>query len=73
MEKEESETVARQEKADHRLRERLGRDDNDSDDGDNNHGDPEETLFWTEEVEAELSRWDEEKFKLEEVRIENRE
>lgn len=29
---------------------------------------PEETLFWTEEVEAELSRWDEEKFKLAEVK-----
>ena len=27
----------------------------------------EETLFWTEEVEAELNRWDEEKFKLAEV------
>jgi len=51
MEKEEAETIARQEKADHRLKERL-----------------EETLFWTEEVEAELNRWDDEKFKLAELR-----
>ena len=29
----------------------------------------EETLFWTEEVEAELNRWDEEKFKLAKVRM----
>ena len=27
----------------------------------------EETLFWTEEVESELNRWEDEKFKLAEV------
>jgi hypothetical protein len=70
MEKEEAETVASQEKADHRLKERLGKDYYDIDVGGVNYGDPEETLFWTEEVEAELNRWDEEKFKLAEVRIE---
>ncbi len=39
-----------QEKADHRLKERL-----------------EETVFWSEEVEAEVMTWAEEKFKLAEV------
>merc|ERR1719410_2458637 len=50
MEREDAEVQVGQEKADHRLKERL-----------------EETLFWTEEVESELNRWEDEKFKLAEL------
>ena len=67
MEKEEAETVASQEKADHKLKERLGKDNIDMNYNGENQDITEETLFWTEEVESELNRWDDEKFKLEEV------
>ena len=67
MEKEEAETVAIQEKADHKLKERLGKNHIDMTDNGESQDIAEETLFWTEEVESELNRWDDEKFKLDEV------
>merc|ERR1719422_1578796 len=51
MEKEMADTSARQEKVDHKLKERI-----------------EETVFWTEEVESEIIRWNDEKDKLAEIK-----
>ena len=67
IEKEIAATSARQEKVDHKLKERIGELDQKmcleimscS---------PEETLFWTEEVETELGRWEEEKRTLSEIK-----
>lgn len=67
IEKEIAATSARQEKVDHKLKERIGK----------LNWDivwkllkysPEETLFWTEEVENELGRWEEEKRTLSEIK-----
>merc|ERR1719270_1950313 len=51
IEKEMADTSARQEKVDHKLKERI-----------------EETVFWTEEVESEIIRWNDEKDKLAEIK-----
>ena len=67
MEKEEAETVASQERLTTGLRRGLVRISIDMNVGGDDQAVTEETLFWTEEVEAELNRWDEEKFRLAEV------
>ena len=67
IEKEIAATSARQEKVDHKLKERIGKLNWDIVWILSNYS-SEETLFWTEEVENELGRWEEEKKTLSEIK-----